>query len=327
MDRPGCDSGPAGVGTTMQFKVSMRLCLIAWIWILLPGSSWSVQGSGWIANCQKIKAKFQKKPDLNVMFSSPSINRKSTVKYWQLRWRHSVVPLPAIQYRHVYINKDKHGFFNVILLNRDKSVIISLFAFETKQYDDLFATSSVAHPEPVSTAEGRRMTRQLFGGPVSYADMRMSGLSVTPDSIRCKNRTIWQDKKIIYLLGIKSSMGPSVRVAAHKIAGKQTGWLEVHNTRKSKLYIAYLVSSGKADKDYLLQLRYDYSVPGLYDALPYSFVSRRQQMAERAPAWLRALNQALATKKPKDWRLYTSSAEKAGISQKSIKHLLKMLKR
>ena len=273
----------------------------------------------WAPNCEKLKKGFLVDQSLNVIFTNKP-NLKIYQTPWTIFWNNVEVPVPNVDYKHIYVSSKNKNEYEIWLQTID-GVIISLMVGEDKLMKDVFAKTS-GNGEEISTPEGVLTTKDMFGGPVKMSTIMKRAYRSTPDLLTCMEENRIRESAIASALILKGTATNNL-MAVYEGIGEYDGWITKSTDEN---IIEYTLNIIPADtNNQLFYINYRMPEGSKYNYLPFC-AGRKKDTAKDTHSWLVSLNNAIEMKTNDGWKEFISAAKENGISEKSISRTCDKLK-
>lgn len=278
--------------------------------------------STWEVRCKELKSKHLANPRVDVLFSQPP-ELVEIKDVWTLKWEDIDILVPAgIKMTDVFISMGYSSACEILLI-ADNGMKILAGVLPDLSTDDIFKRLDFENDTIEPPPDGRSLTRQIYGGPVRISKISMFGFAITPENLICHDKNDIEEAEISIALILKNIESPGKLMSAHKNVGAYKGWIEKQRSNKQFEYILNIIPD--SGKELLHQVSYIIPDESVYKDLPFQVGTMDKQKIKKPPEWLDALNRALQNKTEYTWKEYAKTAQKKGISKKSITRTLQNL--
>ncbi len=284
----------------------------------------SKKAEEWPDACNALKKQYLTASQLYVTFSEKP-RPKISGQIWVLKMKGIDIPIPAVSYEHIYIGREiEFGMeeYSIMLISPSQKMYINFFVSKNEPIKDMFAFWNMDKSKGEETPEGIEATNVIFGGPVFASDLYLLGNEKTPDDLTCKKEEWIRESRIAVALILKT-IGTTGLEAVYRGVGRYHGMTAKLKGDNKVRYSSPLFFHETPGRIYEVQ----YAVPqdNQYQDIGLLFGDSLTENIGNPPAWLNALNSALASGDKGTWNSFLAEAEKAGFSTRSIQRSRKSL--
>jgi len=272
----------------------------------------------WPTQCQALRKALLAEPKTSVTYSQLPKD-KPTAPLWVVNLHDIPIPVPAVPYREIFLTRGESGRISSIsFTGQEREKVIIFYDPVGPPSEDVFATV-----EKGETDEGRRLTKQIFGGTVSFDRLMDWGNSHKPEELTCEMSRQAVEMPISYALIYKAMSYSDSLSAIHKGVGQLPGWIAFSTSSAERpenaAWQAHIFNS-----EYTL-ITIHIGRESVFKDIGLGIGRANLIQAMNRPSWLDAFSAAVnADRDPKLWNALIESLTAAGFSRQSIERVRKV---
>jgi hypothetical protein len=274
----------------------------------------------WPEVCQKYMIRYGDSGASHPVFSARAARNRHPA-WWVLQWEGVNIPIPDLDYEHLILLSRNDGVIEIMLAGNNGGVALYRSMADAVGHD-LFANVDPLDPQSdvQTTEQGRALTRTLFGGPVSLAELIVAGYRYGPDDITCKEENRARELMAMYGFPLVDMADPYEVQTVHENIGDRRGWLTqgTGQNAKGKFRMWHAVTLGSRQHKGLQIELWMVDEPRFGNIGLEIGETDARGMKSSSPAWLPALQRALDDDTPAQWKRLREQISESGLSRKSI---------